>query len=55
MRVGPFQDFLEAHGVTLEVARGCLGLTHDDGAARDAGDILVVVIEGIAGDEILST
>ena len=40
-----FHNLLEAHGVALEVALGSLGLAHDDGAARDADSILVVIVK----------
>ena len=52
-RLGAFHNLLEAHGVALEVARRCLGLAHDDGTTWNAGDVLVIVVESIAGDEIL--
>ena len=46
--VRAFHNLLEAHGIALEVARGCLGLAHDDGAARNTDIILLIVEEGIA-------
>ena len=52
-RLGAFHNLLEAHGVALEVARRCLGLAHDDGTTWNAGDVLVIVVKSIAGDEIL--
>ena len=54
-RLGAFHNLLEAHGVALEVARRCLGLAHDDGTTWNAGDVLVIVVKSIAGDEILGT
>ena len=46
--VRAFHNLLEADGVALEVARRCLGLAHDDGAARNTDIILLIVEEGIA-------
>ena len=46
--VRAFHNLLEAHGIALEVARRCLGLAHDDGAARNTDIILLIVEEGIA-------
>ena len=46
--VRAFHNLLEAHGVALEVARRCLGLAHDDGAARNTDIILLIVEKGIA-------
>ena len=46
--VRAFHNLLDAHGVALEVARRCLGLAHDDGAARNTDIILLIVEKGIA-------
>ena len=46
--VRAFHNLLDAHGIALEVARRCLGLAHDDGAARNTDIILLIVEEGIA-------
>ena len=46
-RLGAFHNLLKAHGVALQVTSGSLGLAHDDGAARNTGDVLVVVVEVI--------
>ena len=49
-----FHNLLEADGVALEVALGGLGLANDDGAARDAHNILVVIVKRTAGNKVLS-
>ena len=49
-----FHNLLEADGVALEVALGSLGLANDDGAARDAYSILVVIVKRTAGNKVLS-
>ena len=49
-----FHNLLEADGVALEVALGSLGLANDDGAARDAHSILVVIVKRTAGNKVLS-
>ena len=41
-------NLLERHIVRLHIACGCLGLTNDDGAARNTDIILPIVEEGIA-------
>ena len=41
-------NLLERHIVGLHIACGCLGLTNDDGAARNTDIILPIVEEGIA-------
>ena len=46
-------NLLERHIVGLHIACGCLGLTNDDSAARDARVVIRVVVEGIAGNKIV--
>ena len=41
--VRAFHNLLEADGVALEVALGCLGLAHNDGAARNGRGVCAVV------------
>ena len=47
-------NLLERHIVRLHIACGCLGLTNDDSTARDARVVIRVVVEGIAGNKIVS-